>query len=60
MVEFLFWFFRPMMRKDNYDAGGSRGGNNVQNDLAHLAETIAQATKLIKAAGLTPGNLSKI
>lgn len=48
------------MRKDNYDAGGSRGGNNVQNDLAHLAETIAQATKLIKAAGLTPGNLSKV
>ncbi|XP_044728103.1 RNA-binding protein 45 [Chrysoperla carnea] len=40
---------------DKFDASAASGSNrNVQSDLAHLADTIAQATKLIKAAGLTP------
>ncbi|CAL4060920.1 unnamed protein product, partial [Meganyctiphanes norvegica] len=34
--------------------GGPRP-NNLQQDLAQLAETIAQATSLIQAAGLSPG-----
>lgn len=29
----------------------------LQSDLAHLAETIAQATSVIQAAGLTAGNV---
>ena len=37
-------------------AGGGRPGNNLQQDLAaQLAETIAQATSLIQAAGLSQG-----
>ncbi|QQP39762.1 RNAbinding protein 45like [Caligus rogercresseyi] len=31
--------------------GGSNSGPNIQNDLAHLTETIANATALLQAAG---------
>lgn len=34
-------------------------GGNSQSDLIHLAETIAQATSIIKAAGLSPGKKVK-
>ncbi|XP_063988572.1 RNA-binding protein 45 isoform X3 [Diachasmimorpha longicaudata] len=36
--------------------GSSLTGINARTDLAHLAETIAQATSLIQAAGLTAPN----
>jgi hypothetical protein len=32
--------------------------SGLQTDLATLAETIAQATSIIQAAGLTQGNIS--
>ncbi|XP_037075691.1 LOW QUALITY PROTEIN: RNA-binding protein 45-like [Pollicipes pollicipes] len=35
-------------------AGAARPSGNLQTDLAHLAETIAQATSLIQAAGINP------
>ncbi|XP_054001559.1 RNA-binding protein 45 [Hylaeus anthracinus] len=37
--------------------GSSTGGTNARTDLVHLAETIAQATSLIQAAGLTAPSL---
>ncbi|XP_066975232.1 RNA-binding protein 45 isoform X1 [Macrobrachium rosenbergii] len=35
--------------------GGAQPNNNIQQNLAQLAETIAQATSLIQAAGLNQG-----
>ncbi|XP_017875367.1 RNA-binding protein 45 [Ceratina calcarata] len=44
--------------KNAIKAGSSSGGiANARTDLAHLAETIAQATSLIQAAGLTAPSL---
>ena len=34
--------------------GAPRASGSLQTDLAHLAETIAQATSLIQAAGINP------
>ncbi|XP_037076216.1 LOW QUALITY PROTEIN: RNA-binding protein 45-like [Pollicipes pollicipes] len=42
----------PMMPPPQH--GAARPSGNLQTDLAHLAETIAQATSLIQAAGINP------
>lgn len=65
-VEKLHGFEYPpgyrLIVKPDYESGRCFGGstsnlNQSKNpDLRQLAETIAQATNIIKAAGLSPGN----
>lgn len=45
---------KPIINKSSTQ---NLGGINTRNDLAHLAETIAQATSLIQAAGLAAPSL---
>merc|ERR1719414_730208 len=47
----------PPPGSSSRSSGGSRGGpGGIQNDLAHLTETIANATALLQAAGYSNVN----